>query len=80
MADKRFMKKIIPLLFLVSCALKGESYLSQQDKVDISNGEKYPQCSHHYPIVFRKCVELNEKGQKVDAMRTEQLMKDGKAN
>lgn len=66
---------LFSLLILSSCA---SSYLSESDKKKIALGDKYPDCWHQYRVVFDKCAELNEAGQKVDAMRTEQLMKDGK--
>jgi hypothetical protein len=69
------MLKLLPLVFLVSCA---SSYMTEENKRDVANGQKYPDCVHQYEIVFRKCVELNEKGQKVNALRTEQLMKEDK--
>lgn len=70
---------LITLALLLSCSF-GFTDFSKEEKKDIENSEKYPACIHMYKIVFKKCVELNEKGEKVDAMRTEQLMKDGKAN
>lgn len=71
------MKKIImlsSLILLQSCA---SAYLSESDKKKIELGDKYPNCWHQYRIVFDRCVELNESGKKVDAMRTEQMMKYG---
>lgn len=64
---------LVSILFLSSCA-----GLSPEDQKSVSMGEKYPSCHHQYKIVFEKCVELNESGQSVDAMRAEQLMRDGK--
>jgi hypothetical protein len=40
--------------------------------------EQYPQCYHQYRTVFDKCIQLNRDGQKIDATRTEQLLKEGK--
>lgn len=68
--------KLLFLLIITSCS--SAHYLTEADKKSLSDGQRYPACAHQYKIVFEKCVTLNDAGTKVNAMRAEQLMREGK--
>lgn len=59
------MKLGLVMIFLVGCA-------TSQDQ---ANAEKFPQCWHNLRVVFEKCIEMNEAGQKVNALQVEELLK-----
>lgn len=64
------------LLLITSCA--SSDYLTEADKKSLADYKRYPACTHQYKIVFERCVTLNDSGMQVDALRTEQLMKEGR--
>lgn len=75
------MKFVIRAMFcfsLVGCSTPKYSDRDHGTNEDIELGKKYPECEHIQKIVFQKCVELNQKGEKVNAIRVHKLMEEGK--
>jgi hypothetical protein len=40
--------------------------------------KKYPDCWHEKYAVIKRCHDMNEAGDKVTALRVDQLLRDGK--
>lgn len=70
--------KIVCILMLTQVLASCSSMMGKEYDSWADAQSQYPDCSHQRYDVVMKCKEINDKGEKISALRVEQLMKEGK--
>lgn len=69
--ERGLMKIILIISFLVSsCSMLEPDYFGW--------AKEYPDCWHEKRVVMKKCYEMNKSGEAINALRVDELMRQGK--